>query len=72
MSVKYALVWFFDPSEARPTESEYEEWVEFENAAKKLVSFPWRRALSGRRGQAGQHPPDGSLVILPLPDGTIR
>jgi RNA polymerase sigma factor (sigma-70 family) len=34
MSVKYALVYFFDPSETGPTESEYQEWVEFEKAAK--------------------------------------
>jgi hypothetical protein len=34
MSVKYALVYFFDPSEAGPTEREYQEWVEFEQSAK--------------------------------------
>lgn len=33
MSVKYALVYYFDPSRTGPTESEYEEWVEFEKAA---------------------------------------
>ena len=34
MSVKYALVYFFDPSNTGPTEGEYQEWVEFEKAAK--------------------------------------
>jgi len=34
MSAKYALVYFFDPSEGGPTEDEYEEWVEFERSAK--------------------------------------
>jgi hypothetical protein len=34
MSQKYALVYFFDPSETGPTEGEYQEWVEFEKAAK--------------------------------------
>ena len=34
MSVKYALLWFFDPSQSGPTEGEYQEWVEWEEAAK--------------------------------------
>jgi hypothetical protein len=34
MSAKYALVWFFDPSKAGPTEGEYQEWVEFEKDPK--------------------------------------
>jgi hypothetical protein len=34
MSEKYALLWFFDPSETGPSEDEYQEWVEFENAAR--------------------------------------
>lgn len=34
--MKYALVYFFDPSEAGPTEGEYQEWVEFEKAAKAV------------------------------------
>jgi hypothetical protein len=34
MTVKYALIYYFDPSETGPTESEYQEWVEFESAAK--------------------------------------
>jgi hypothetical protein len=35
MSVRYALVYFFDPSKTGPTEREYQEWVEFENSAKE-------------------------------------
>jgi hypothetical protein len=34
MSMKYALVYFFDPSKTGPTEGEYQEWVEFEESAK--------------------------------------
>lgn len=34
MSVQYALLWFFDPSETGPTEGEYEEWVAWDEAAK--------------------------------------
>jgi hypothetical protein len=30
----HALLWFFDPAEAGPTEGEYQEWVAFEQAAK--------------------------------------
>jgi hypothetical protein len=61
MSVKYALVWFFDPSAAGPTESEYQEWVEFENAAKEagqlvhgagLYPVAEGKSVSIRDGQA--------------------
>ena len=34
MSVKFALVYFFDPTKTGPAEGEYQEWVEFEESTK--------------------------------------
>ena len=73
MSLKYALLWFFDPSEAGPTETEYEEWVAFENAAKDagqlvhgagLTPVAKAKSVSIRDGQAALH--EGSRAGEPV------
>jgi hypothetical protein len=83
MSVKYALFYFFDPSETGPTGSEYQEWVEFEKAANDagqlvhgagLTRSAEAKSVSIREGQAivEQGVPAGEAVagyyLIEVPD----
>jgi len=63
MSVKYALVYFFDPSKAGPTEGEYQEWVEFEDSAKDASQLVHGAGLHPSREAKSVSVRDGRIAV---------